>query len=143
MARMGLVLTPLVAQYLIHISLPLALLTYAAICILCVICLRLLPLETVGRQMPSTTEGLLHTLRSSSGGGFASDPRAHWFWRKLRWTAAVDGTDVIADAQEAAQRRKERSKGIVKVADPASSSSGSSPGGGGGGGGGGGDSAAP
>ena len=115
MARLGLVLTPLVAQYLIHVSLPLALCCYAAICLLCLVCLRQLPLETVGRQMPSTTDALLHTLRSSSGGRFADDPRAHCIWRAFRWEATVDGVDVLADARDAKAANNKLRKGIVKA----------------------------
>jgi hypothetical protein len=51
LCRFGLLLTPLVAQYLIHVSLPLALMVYCSLCLLCVVCLRLLPIETVGRQV--------------------------------------------------------------------------------------------
>eukprot|EP01043_Picozoa_sp_COSAG02_P006648 COSAG02_NODE_191_length_30004_cov_86.740980_9_plen_132_part_00 len=114
MARLGLVLTPLVAQYLIHLSLPVALLTYATVCVACVVCIRQLPLETVGRQMPSTTDALLHTLRSSSGGRFATDTRAHCVWRTLRWYARVDGVDVLADARDAKAKNAAR-KGIVRA----------------------------
>ena len=95
-ARLGLLLTPLCAQYLIHESLPLALSVYATLCLACVVCLRLLPIETCGRQMPTDMAELVRSLSSTSGGGFATDRRAHCFWRRLRWTAAVDGFDLMA-----------------------------------------------
>ena len=99
-ARLGLLLTPLVAQYLIHISLPLALGVYSAACVLCVVCLRLLPIETVGRQMPSSMDELTRFLHSSSGGGFANDARAHPVWRAVRWKATVDGFEVTKKSRQ-------------------------------------------
>ena len=95
-ARLGLLLTPLCAQYLIHESLPLALSVYATFCLVCLVCLRLLPIETCGRQMPTDMAELVRSLSSTSGGGFSTDSRAHYFWRRLRWSAAVDGFDVMA-----------------------------------------------
>lgn len=92
--RLGLLLTPLCAQYLLHESLPLALSVYASFCLVCVLCLRLLPIETCGRQMPSDMAELVRSLSSTSGGGFSTDTRAHCFWRRLRWHASVDGFDL-------------------------------------------------
>ena len=96
-SQLGLLVTPMIAQYLIHLSLPIALGTYAAVCALCVLCLRLIPIETVGRQMPADMDELVAVLRGgSSGGGFATDARVPRWWRRLRWRARVDGYDVRA-----------------------------------------------
>ena len=100
----GLLLTPLIAQYLLHTSLPLALGVYALVCLGCVACLRALPIETVGRSMPSSMGELVHSLQASSGGGFASDIRAPTVWRWLRWPAQVDGYDVKASSHGNARR---------------------------------------
>ena len=54
-------------------------------------------------QMPSSMEELVHHLNSSSGGGFASDPRAHRLWRALRWKAKVDGFDLRSRERMAAR----------------------------------------
>ena len=70
---------------------------------LCVLCLRLIPIETVGRQMPSDMDELVAVLRGgSSGGGFATDARVPRWWRRLRWRARVDGYDVRAGKRASA-----------------------------------------
>ena len=102
-SQLGLLVTPMIAQYLIHLSLPIALGTYAAVCALCVLCLRLIPIETVGRQMPADMDELVAVLRGgSSGGGFATDARVPRWWRRLRWRARVDGYDVRAGKRASA-----------------------------------------
>jgi hypothetical protein len=62
------------SRYLIHASLPLALGVYALTCLGCVACLRALPIETVGRPMPSSMAELVHSLqvRGLSSPGLSS-----------------------------------------------------------------------
>ena len=55
-------LTPLVAQYLIHISLPLALSVYAVLCYLCVACLRAIPSD-VSRPAHATPSTMMRIQR--------------------------------------------------------------------------------
>jgi hypothetical protein len=52
--------------------------------------------------MPSSMAELVHCLQTSSGGGFATEPRAPTLWRWLRWPAQLDGYDVRAAAAAAA-----------------------------------------
>ena len=93
-ARVGLILTPLVAQTLTNVHLPAALWTYFAVSFAAVLAILVIPIETTGRPLLDTMQELVDLLKGEkvdTEGNFAKDPGVNWFVRFLRWNAKVDG----------------------------------------------------
>lgn len=100
MSRVGLLLTPFVAQYLLNINETTALGIYAALCAVGVVSIVLSPIETTGRPLFSSMDELVQTLREARlrgndvGTSFADDPSVNRFVRMFRWRATLDGISV-------------------------------------------------
>lgn len=96
-ARIGLILTPFVAQYLSNFNTAAALWIYFGASAAAVLSVLLIPIETTGRPLMESMDELIETLRNNTpndGGpdmSFSKDPSAHPFIRSLRWQARVDG----------------------------------------------------
>lgn len=99
-ARIGLLITPFVAQFLINIDESLALAVYFLAAAGAFIAILLLPIETTGRPLFSSMDELTDMLnearcqRLDSGVPFAKDPSAHPLVRFFRWNARIDGIPV-------------------------------------------------
>lgn len=100
MSRVGLLLTPFVAQYLLNVNEKAALGIYAALCVVGLLSTVLSPIETTGRPLFSSMDELVQTLREARlrgndvGTSFADDPSVSRFVRMLRWRATLDGISV-------------------------------------------------
>ena len=97
-ARVGLITTPFVAQFLDNVNFALAIGIYAASCIVAVIAAGLTPIETTRRPLLATTDELVTLLRDKTPHPdddkfypFSSDPNVHGLIRALRWPAKIDG----------------------------------------------------
>ncbi len=97
-ARLGLISTPFVAQFLDNVNFALAIGIYAVSCMLAVITAGLTPIETTRRPLLATTEELVTLLRDKTPHPdddqfypFSSDPNVHSVVRALRWPAKIDG----------------------------------------------------
>lgn len=95
-ARVGLILTPLVAQLLFNRSIKAAMGTYAAVSAVAVVAVKLIPIETTGWKLQEHMEQMLallnvnvedHERRHNS---FAHDPKVWTVVRWLRWNARID-----------------------------------------------------
>lgn len=99
-ARIGLLITPFIAQYLINIDQKAALGAYALSAALAFMCSVLLPIETTGRVLFTSMDELTQALREARlrraepGTSFAKDPSVHPIVRFLRWNALLDGVPV-------------------------------------------------
>lgn len=99
MARIGLIFTPFVSQYLANINHAAAMWIYFAAATLAVLGVFLVPIETTGRPLLSSMDELIMALRSGgvteseapSSPTFAKDPSVPWLVRFFRWHAKVDG----------------------------------------------------
>lgn len=99
MARVGLIVTPFVSQYLANANHAAAMWIYFAVSGLAVLGVFLIPIETTGRPMLSSMDELIATLRlgetteDEAPGSltFAKDPSVPWIVRFFRWRARVDG----------------------------------------------------
>ena len=101
-ARIGLISTPIVAQWLDQVNLTMAMLIYFFVAAGAVVVLRRMPIETTGRPMLSSMQELVNTLSqveiTSHGeqllrSTFKDAPDAGC-WRPFRWTAVLDGQPV-------------------------------------------------
>lgn len=95
-ARVGLILTPLVGQYLDNINFMLAIGIYSGACIISVIAVLLIQIETTKRPLLSSIPELQALLLGKNVGDddyapFAKDPTAHPFIRLWRLPARIDG----------------------------------------------------
>lgn len=101
-ARLGLIVTPFIAQYLTNIDERMALVVYSAASVLAVLGVVWLPIETTGRPLVESMEELVQSLREARmrqmgvevGTSFAKDPTVNPVVRFLRWNAVLDGVTV-------------------------------------------------
>lgn len=99
-ARVGLLLTPFIAQYLINLDQKVALGVYFLAAIIAVLAIIALPIETTGRALFTSMEDLVQSLREARlrrndvGPSFANDPEVHPLIRFFRWSAPLDGITV-------------------------------------------------
>lgn len=100
MARIGLITTPFVSQYLVNNHHAAAMWIYFATSALAVFGVILLPIETTRRPLLSSMDELIEILRMggdrvdnsmTESQSFAKDPSASWWIRMFRWRARVDG----------------------------------------------------
>lgn len=98
-ARVGLILTPFVAQYFENVNHAAAMWLYFTISGLCILVISLVPIETTHRPLLNSMEELVATLRAgpvlqNEDPGivtFAKDPSVPGIVRFFRWRARVDG----------------------------------------------------
>lgn len=95
-ARVGLISTPFVAQYLDNVNFSLAVGIYAGSCLFALITVGLIPIETTRRPLLSTTDELVKLLSNKQVeddeyAPFATDPHVSAFIRFFRWSAKYDG----------------------------------------------------
>lgn len=99
-ARVGLLLTPFIAQFLINLDYKLALGVYFLVSLLAIAAIVGLPIETTGRSLFTSMEDLVQSLREARlrrndvGPSFANDPEVHPLIRFFRWSAPLDGISV-------------------------------------------------
>lgn len=96
MARIGLILTPMVSQWLANVAIGAAISIYVGVCLASVLAVRLTPIETKGRPLLNTTDELVAVLGQKDPSDenytpFKNDPNSHPFFRFFRWSARVDG----------------------------------------------------
>lgn len=98
-ARVGLIASPFVAQYLENINHVAAVWLYFAVVAVCVLVVMLIPIETTGRPLLSSMQELVSILKAGNAQQgddlnsptFAKDPAVSRFVRFFRWKAKVDG----------------------------------------------------
>lgn len=99
-SRVGLLITPFIAQWLMNIDELVALVAYFVSALLAMFCVMLLPIETTGRPLVSSMDDLVQALREahlsedSVGPSFSKDPSVHPLVRFFRWNAVLDGITV-------------------------------------------------
>lgn len=103
-ARVGMVVTPFVGQYLVDKSLMWAIGIYTAMAAVGVWATAITAVETTGRALFGSAEELAESVRRGrqrineagcSGGGFKTEPGVGRIIRLLRWRAVVDGADDV------------------------------------------------
>lgn len=91
-SRLGLLITPFIAQVLIHTSMDLTLLIYAIASLVGAIGITFIPVETTGRSSPGSMNDFLELLQIGDGTDeFKNDHTVPRLARLFRWTAKVDG----------------------------------------------------
>lgn len=98
-ARVGLVMTPLVGQFLDSVNFMLAIAIYSGSCIISVLAILITQIETTGRPLLASIEELETLLLGKDAvdddyAPFANDPTAHPFVRFWRLPARIDGLGV-------------------------------------------------
>lgn len=93
-SRVGLIVTPFVAQYLENFNHAATVWVYFAASALAVIAVILIPIETTQRPLMGSMDELVVVIRegeTKDEPSFAKDPSANAFARFLRWPARIDG----------------------------------------------------
>lgn len=96
-ARIGLMFTPFVAQYVENFNHDLAMIIYAGCNIFAYFVTWLIPIETTGRGLTNSMDELVELLRNGERKEgleeytFANDPNVSRLVRFFRWSAKVDG----------------------------------------------------
>lgn len=97
-ARVGLILSPFVAQYLENSDHAATVWVYFATTAAAVIAAILLPIETTRRPLMRTMDELVAVIRNGEATdepSFAKDPSANAFVRFFRWPARIDGGALV------------------------------------------------
>lgn len=90
-SRIGILITPFVAQVLTHLNVSVALLTYAVVGLVGAFAVWFVPVETTGRHAPESVKDLVEVLeKGDCTGEFKEDQSVHNIIRWLRWSAKVD-----------------------------------------------------
>lgn len=93
-ARVGLISTPFIAQYLANYDDLAAIWAYFAGSVAAVIMVSMIPIETTGRALLGSMDELIaviHDGEVKTGPSFAKDPSVNALVRFLRWPARIDG----------------------------------------------------
>lgn len=95
-ARVGLIVTPLVGQFLDNVNFALAIAIYSGACVVAVLAVLFIPIETTRRPLLGTIEELMALLQGKDVGddeyaSFSRDPTVHPFVRLFRLPARIDG----------------------------------------------------
>lgn len=93
-ARVGLIVSPFIAQYLANYDDLAAIWTYFAAAAISVVIILLIPIETTGRALLGSMDELIAVIGDGevkTGPSFAKDPSVNAVVRFLRWPARVDG----------------------------------------------------
>lgn len=96
-ARMGLIVSPFIAQYVDNFNHAAAIWIYFSVTVLAILMVILIPIETTRRPLMGSMDELVAVIRDGevkTGPSFAKDPGASAFVRFFRWPARIDGNGI-------------------------------------------------